>query len=105
MESTEMKRTPDAPHTQWCLVYDATTGAVVHIHQYVAASRADACSLEELGRQATEQAGKQHEMRSLKVGYPSGDIPLLYNVRYRVEPATGSVRFEKLHRTKPTAKS
>lgn len=103
MESTEAGRPTDAsPHTQWCVVFDSTTGAVVHIHQFIALSRADACSPDELSKQAIEQARYRQGGRALKVGHPSDDTPLDYNGRYRVDPATGRVLVEKLRRVKPS---
>jgi hypothetical protein len=101
MESTGVKGKPDAPHTQWCVVYDRRTGAVVHIHQYVAASRADACTCEQLAEQAMEQATRRHGRECLEVAYPSEDIALDFNARYRVDPGSGEVRSEKLRRSAP----
>lgn len=101
MESTEFQGKGEAPQTQWCLVYDRRTGAVVHIHQYIAASRDEAGSPNQLASQAIEQASKRQGREFLEVAYPADDAPLDFNARYRVDPASARVSSETLWRSQP----
>jgi hypothetical protein len=112
MGSTQIAGTGDTAHEQWCVVYDRRTGAVEHIHQYIALSGSDqALSEDELASQAIEQAeqasqafeqaNKRFDKDFLDVAHPADDTPLDFTNRYSVDLESGSVRYEKLSRAKP----
>ena len=103
MESTQIAGTGDTvtPHEQWCVLYDRRTGAVVHLHQYIALSGSDqALSQEELATQAVEQALQATEGTRLfekyyvNVAHPADDMPLDYSKRYSVDLESGRIRYE-----------
>jgi hypothetical protein len=99
MRATESVGQHDSPHTQWCVVYDRRTGAVVHIHQNIAVSSNDACSASELESAAIEQADRRLDREFLSTARPADDTPLDFNARYRVDLESGSVRREPLSRS------
>jgi hypothetical protein len=101
MQSTEIAPKGDAPYTQWCVVYDRRTGAVVHIHQHIAVSSKDALSAGQLTSQAMEQASKERGNEFFDVAHPADDTPLEVNTRYRVELESGRIRCDKQWRFKP----
>jgi hypothetical protein len=102
MGSIQIAGTGITPYKQWCVVYDRRTGAVVHIHQYIALSGSDeARSADELGSQAMEQATERLDSEFLDVAHPADDTPLESNTRYSVDLESVSVRYEKESRTKP----
>jgi hypothetical protein len=100
MESTGFGEDREEPRTQWCLVYDRRTGAVVHIHQFIAAAPDGVVSPERLASQAIEQASKRQGQEFLEVAYPD-DVSLDINARYRVDPASGRVTSETVLRSQP----
>jgi hypothetical protein len=109
MVSTQIAGTGDTPHQQWCVVYDRCTGAVVHIHQYIALSGdQEALSADELASQAieralqaTEEANRRFDKDDLDAAHPADDTPLDFNNRYSVDPESGSVRYEQRSRARP----
>ena len=103
MGSTQIAGTGDTPHEQWCVVYDRRTGAVVHIHQYIALSGSDqALSADDLASQAIEQAAERvFDKDFFDVAHPAHDTPLGFNNHYSVDLESGSVRYEKLSSARP----
>jgi hypothetical protein len=109
MGSTQIAGIDYTPHEQWCVVYDRRTGAVVHIHQYIALSGdQEALSADELASQAieqalqvTEEADRRFEKDYVDVAHPADDTPLDFNNRYSVDLESRSVRYEQRSRAKP----
>ncbi len=99
MGSTQVAGTSDTPYKQWCVVYDRRTGAVVHIHQFIALSSDEARSEDELASQAIEQATRRFGKDFLEVAHPEDATPLDSNTRYSVDLESGAVRYEKLLRS------
>ena len=89
------------PLTQWCLVYDRNTGAVVHIHQHISfgRSRAPEADLAEAALehavQTLEEARADYERDSLRVAHPPEEISLSPELIYRVDVDSGRVRAER----------
>ena len=83
---------PTNSYQQWCLVYDARDGRVVHIHQFIALDAANACSPEELEKQALNNVVHCDDPSYLKVLHPSVDMRPDPFMVYRINPKDGTLQ-------------
>jgi hypothetical protein len=80
--------------SQWCVVYERDTGAIVHIHQFVPTSAQDRWSTDELERVAREAAVRFHPGIALNILHPAEGTKLNPRLRYRVDPKSQSLLTE-----------
>lgn len=110
-----MAKTPTMPMetapTRTAFVYEARTGKVVHVHQFVPARPGGTIPEEEMENAALSFAPAAYDRKSLRVLHADEKQILSPEFRYRVDPKKRALRAERAEplrprdrprRTKPT---
>lgn len=83
--SNPVEATDDSAPSQWCAVYDARTGKVVHLHEFVPADARGRCANDALAQEALRIAAHEHPDADLKVAHPSPSARLDPRAHYRYD--------------------
>ncbi|MFI6735152.1 hypothetical protein ACIBI9_19675 [Nonomuraea sp. NPDC050451] len=84
-------REGEEPHHQWCLVYEAASSRVVHLHQHIAISPDAALAKEQLEEAALAQVPSNIPRERLAVAHPDPGVEFGPAMTYVVDPESGQV--------------
>jgi hypothetical protein len=95
MKTPPIEATEASTPSQWCAVFDARTGKVVHVHQFVPASARTRCTADDLAKEALRIAAQEHPDADLKPVPASAAKTLDPRVNYRFDTKSRKLIVER----------